>query len=115
MVKATKLTESSAEIQALARKYGVTQADVDRQAEQMRAEEAEDAIEVRCSRAKDFSMTGEYNVAIASHSFTMFRDRESGWWYEANTGQHHSQCVLGFTKTEALTKLALRAITKGTN
>lgn len=99
-----------ADLQALAAKYGVTQADVDREAAQMKAERAEQAIDVICTRSKDFAMTGEYNVIIGEQSFAMYRDRENGWWYEANTGKHFSQCVLGFTKSEALTALALKSI-----
>jgi hypothetical protein len=68
---------------------------------------------IYCRRALDFTLTGEYIVTIGATTVTMFRDRENGWWYEANTNKHYSQCVLGFSKTEALMKIAERELLTG--
>jgi hypothetical protein len=67
--------------------------------------EFEKSTEPVVSRAKDYSHSGEYDVTIGSKTYQMYRDRESGWWFQANTGKHFSQATLGFNKAEAINKL----------
>lgn len=57
------------------------------------------------SRSPNFAENGEYNVTIGNNTRVMFRDPESGWWYENRAGVHFSQTVLGFNRQEAIAKL----------
>jgi len=59
-------------------------------------------------RNADFSTTGEHTVTIGDSSFTIYRDPSNGWWYEMVSGKHFSQCVIGFTKKEAIKALEER-------
>jgi len=61
-------------------------------------------------RNADFSTTGEYTVTIGERQHTIYRDPENGWWYEQVSGKHFSQCVLGFTKKEAIQALEARVV-----
>jgi hypothetical protein len=39
---------------------------------------------VKISRSEDFSMTGDYNVSIGDKKHRIYRDSESGYWYDAD-------------------------------
>lgn len=56
-------------------------------------------------RAPDFAETGSYDVATASGTKVIYRDPENRNWYEARS-EHYTLCFLGFTKVEALERLA---------
>jgi hypothetical protein len=56
-------------------------------------------------RAKDFSETGNYEVEVHGQIVRIYRDPESGYWYRDSHG-HFTQNLLGFTKDEALDRLA---------
>jgi len=61
---------------------------------------------INIRRADDFKETGNYLVETPHGIKTIYRDPESGWWYEdAKYDSHRYQGALGFTKIEALTKL----------
>jgi len=61
------------------------------------------------TRASDFRESGNYDVMLPGGETTqIYRDPESKWWYEHVPGKHYSETVLGFTKKEALDKLAAR-------
>lgn len=54
-------------------------------------------------RADDYADTGNYDViALDGKTYQIYRDRENGWWYQANTGRHFSEDVVGFSKEEAV-------------
>jgi len=54
-------------------------------------------------RADDFADSGDYDVtAPDGKTYKIYRDSESGWWYQADTGRHFSDDFLGFTKEEAI-------------
>lgn len=38
---------------------------------------------VKISRGEDFSMDGEYNVSIGDKKYRIYKDSESGYWYDA--------------------------------
>lgn len=62
--------------------------------------------DVVIKRSDDFQTSGEYDVTFPNGSKTkIYRDPENGWWYEANTGKHHSKSVIGFNKAEAIQRL----------
>lgn len=39
---------------------------------------------VKISRSEDFSMSGDYNVSIGDKKHRIYRDSESGYWYDAD-------------------------------
>lgn len=65
-------------------------------------------MQATCKRSKDFYETHEYIVTLGAHSAVIYRDTENGMWYELVSGMHFSECFLGFTKAEAIAKVAGR-------
>jgi hypothetical protein len=61
-----------------------------------------------CTRSKDFFETHEYIVTLGQHTATIYRDTENGCWCKLVSGMHFSECFIGFTKSEAVAKVAGR-------
>jgi hypothetical protein len=62
----------------------------------------------KVTRGKDFERLGVYDVLVGNNKYQMYRDPESGMWYEEGTGKHFSQAFLGFNKKDAVAQLEKR-------
>lgn len=66
-------------------------------------------VSLKVKRAADFSETGNYEVDVGETKAVIFRDTNTGWWYEEKNGRA-SDHPLGFTKQEAIEKLQGREL-----
>lgn len=63
---------------------------------------------VRCAADGSGAWNGEYEVTGLKAPHFIYRDPESGRWYEARTEKHFADCWLGDTKKAAVDRLTER-------
>lgn len=59
-------------------------------------------------RAPDFASSGEYLVRFEGQEHRIYRDPSSRDWYEVQPLKHYTECWLGSTKDEAVSRIVTK-------